>query len=71
MLLATHLKQFLIALSISLAAAKAGAQNAALPPPPAPLALPKPGPETNAPYALTAILPGGVVYRPRYLFDGV
>jgi endo-1,4-beta-xylanase len=33
----------------------------ALPPLPAPLAVPKPGPATDAPYAPTALLPGGVV----------
>jgi len=32
-----------------------------LPPVPAPQAVPKPGPETDAPYAPTAILPGGTV----------
>jgi acetyl esterase/lipase len=37
------------------------AQKAPLPPLPAPLAVPKPGPATDAPYAPTAILPGGVV----------
>ncbi len=39
-------------------AAIAGAQ---MPPLPAPLAVPKPGPATGAPYAPTALLPGGVV----------
>jgi endo-1,4-beta-xylanase len=46
----------------------AGAQDAPhaatstiLPPLPAPLGLPKPGPATDAPYAPTPILPGGVV----------
>lgn len=61
MLLAAHRKRFAIALFISFTAAKASAQTAALPPPPAPLAVPTPGPQTNAPYAPTAILPGGVV----------
>ena len=37
------------------------APRAALPSLPAPLSLPKPGPETDAPYAPQAILPGGVV----------
>ena len=37
------------------------AQKAPLPPLPAPLAIPKPGPATDAPYAPTSILPGGVV----------
>ena len=60
-LIATYRKGFAFALFILLAVANAGAQNAALSPPPAPLAIPRPGPETNAPYAPTAILPGGVV----------
>jgi acetyl esterase/lipase len=55
----------------ALAAAALSAQTA-LPPPPAPLAVPAPGPATDAPYAPTAILPGGIVmplYPPgsRYL----
>src|SRR5579871_5770837 len=37
------------------------AQKAPLPPLPAPLAVPAPGPATDAPYAPTSILPGGVV----------
>lgn len=37
------------------------AQKTALPPLSAPLAVPKPGPATDAPYAPTSILPGGVV----------
>jgi len=37
------------------------AQKAPLPPLPAPLAGPAPGPATDAPYAPTSILPGGVV----------
>lgn len=37
-----------------------GAQNQ-LPPLPAPLDVPKPGPQTDAPYAPQSILPGGVV----------
>lgn len=48
----------------ALAAAGAAAQppqHAPLPPPPAPQAVPKPGPATDAPYAPTPILPGGVV----------
>jgi acetyl esterase/lipase len=58
-------------LFLLLAAANAGAQNSPgmgsgspksrLPPPPAPQSVPKPGPKTDAPYAPTAILPGGVV----------
>src|SRR5437868_14954399 len=60
-LLAPHRKGLAFVAFISFAAANPGAQNAALPPPPAPLALPKPGPQTSAPYAPTAILPGGVV----------
>jgi acetyl esterase/lipase len=43
------------------ALASAQAPRAALAPLPAPLAVPKPGPVTDAPYAPTAILPGGVV----------
>jgi acetyl esterase/lipase len=43
-----------------LAAIHAGAQTK-LPAPPAPLAVPAPGPETDGPYAPTAILPGGEV----------
>jgi acetyl esterase/lipase len=42
-------------------AVTATAQKAPLPPLPAPLAVPKPGPATDAPYAPTSILPGGVV----------
>jgi endo-1,4-beta-xylanase len=37
------------------------AQRAPLPPAPAPQAIPKPGPETDQPYAPQAILPGGIV----------
>jgi acetyl esterase/lipase len=51
-----------------IAALTAGAQesphaaaSATLPPLPAPLGVPKPGPSTDAPYAPTPILPGGVV----------
>jgi acetyl esterase/lipase len=44
----------------ALAGAVLSAQTA-LPPPPAPLAVPAPGPATDAPYAPTAILPGGIV----------
>ena len=44
-----------------LLAAAACAQNAPLPPLPAPQSVPKPGPVTDAPYAPTPILPGGVV----------
>jgi dienelactone hydrolase len=45
-----------------LSATTAFAQTrAALPPLPAPLSVPAPGPMTNAPYAPTSILPGGVV----------
>src|SRR5580704_12485495 len=67
------MKQLSIGLLLALSA---GAQNAAprvpLPPLPAPLDVPKPGPATDAPYAPTSILPGGVVvtlYPPgsRYL----
>ena len=36
-------------------------QRALLPPVPAPQAIPKPGPETDSPYAPQAILPGGTV----------
>src|SRR5580658_9501893 len=56
------MKQLSIGLLLALSAS---AQNAAprtpLPPLPAPLDVPKPGPATDAPYAPTAILPGGVV----------
>ena len=46
-----------------LTAAPVAAQNGAakLPPPPAPLDIPKPGPQTNQPYAPQAILQGGIV----------
>jgi acetyl esterase/lipase len=44
----------------ALAAAALSAQTA-LPPPPAPQAVPAPGPATDAPYAPTTILPGGIV----------
>jgi len=44
-----------------LSAASALAQKAVLPPLPAPQDVPKPGPATDAPYAPTAILPGGIV----------
>lgn len=47
-----------------LTVATASAQNtprATLPPLPAPQSIPKPGPVTDAPYAPTPILPGGVV----------
>jgi endo-1,4-beta-xylanase len=37
------------------------AERATLPPVPAPQAVPKPGPETDQPYAPQAILPGGIV----------
>lgn len=37
------------------------ATHAAPPPPPAPLSVPKPGPQTDSPYAPTPILQGGVV----------
>jgi acetyl esterase/lipase len=55
----------------ALAAAALSAQTA-LPPPPTPQAVPAPGPATDAPYAPTTILPGGIVmplYPPgsRYL----
>src|SRR5689334_3589495 len=49
---------------LALLATVAAAQNTprvTLPALPAPLAVPKPGPVTDAPYAPTAILPGGVV----------
>ena len=36
-------------------------QRAALPPVPPPMSIPVPGPQTNAPYAPQAILPGGIV----------
>ncbi len=62
---------FFLLLSTALAALTAEAQNAAqagtaaggagLAPLPAPLDVPKPGPVTDAPYAPTPILPGGVV----------
>jgi acetyl esterase/lipase len=45
----------------ALAAANAQSTHAALPPLPAPLSVPAPGPQTDAPYAPTAILPGGIV----------
>jgi acetyl esterase/lipase len=58
-------------LCLALAVMAAGAQNnpphatdvphVALPPTPAPLGVPKPGPATDAPYAPTPILQGGVV----------
>ena len=50
-------------LLLTLVASVGLAQNSAraLPPLPAPLALPAPGPVTGAPYAPTAILPGGVI----------
>jgi acetyl esterase/lipase len=59
-------------LFLSALAAEALSAQTALPPPPAPLAVPAPGPATDAPYAPTAILPGGIVmplYPPgsRYL----
>jgi acetyl esterase/lipase len=52
-----------ICLTLLLMPALAIAQTprAPLAPLPAPLAVPKPGPATDAPYAPTAILPGGVV----------
>ena len=60
------MKKIVIASSLLLAglAGIAVAQNTprpSLPPLPAPLAVPKPGPATDAPYAPTALLPGGVV----------
>jgi acetyl esterase/lipase len=48
-------------LIMALAVSAASAQKIPLPPLPAPLAVPKPGPATDAPYAPTSILPGGVV----------
>jgi endo-1,4-beta-xylanase len=51
----------LLLLGAGLAAQNVSETRAALPPPPAPLSVPQPGPETNAAYAPTAILPGGVV----------
>jgi acetyl esterase/lipase len=48
-----------IILLIALAALALSAQK--LPPLPAPLEIPKPGPTTDAPYAPTPILPGGIV----------
>jgi acetyl esterase/lipase len=49
---------FLTALAPALVNAQTTPQSAPLP---APLAVPAPGPKTDAPYAPTAILPGGVV----------
>ena len=49
-----------IALALTALAAQE-APRAAPPPLPSPLSLPKPGPATDAPYALQAILPGVVV----------
>jgi endo-1,4-beta-xylanase len=46
--------------ALALSAFSAAAQTA-LPALPAPLSIPKPGPASDAPYAPTAILPGGVV----------
>jgi len=55
----------LLALAAAVFSQNASAQNTApragLPPLPSPLAVPKPGPATDAPYAPTALLPGGVV----------
>src|SRR5271165_1408196 len=49
------------ALFVSTVAATNAAAQAALPPLPAPLDVPKPGPQTETPYAPRPILPGGVV----------
>jgi acetyl esterase/lipase len=54
------MKTALLLLS-ALAVANAQSTHAALPPPPAPLSVPAPGPQTDAPYVPTAILPGGIV----------
>ena len=51
----------LLLLTIACAIGTAASSGRTLPPLPAPQAVPKPGPETNAPYAPTAILPGGIV----------
>ena len=50
-----------ISLLFTLFSLTAFAQKAVLPPLPAPQDIPKPGPKTDAPYAPTAILPGGIV----------
>jgi acetyl esterase/lipase len=55
------MKTALILLSALAAAANAQSTHAALPPLPAPLSVPAPGPQTDASYAPTAILPGGIV----------
>ncbi|HEY1947300.1 MAG TPA: alpha/beta hydrolase fold domain-containing protein [Bryobacteraceae bacterium] len=55
------MKTALLLLSALAAAANAQNTRAALPPLPAPLRVPAPGPQTDAPYAPTAILPGGIV----------
>lgn len=49
------------AVLISMITATAAFAQNALAPLPAPLSVPKPGPATDAPYAPTSILPGGVV----------
>src|ERR1700759_3605726 len=59
-------------LFLSVLAGSVLSAQTALPPPPAPQAVPAPGPATDAPYAPTTILPGGIVmplYPPgsRYL----
>jgi acetyl esterase/lipase len=55
------MKTALLLLSVLAAAADAQNTHAALPPLPTPLSVPAPGPQTDAPYAPTAILPGGIV----------
>ncbi len=55
------MKQATLPLLLAMAVSTASAQKTPLPPLPAPLAVPKPGPATEAPYAPTSILPGGVV----------
>jgi endo-1,4-beta-xylanase len=56
------MKQLSIGLFLALSAsAQNAAPRAPLPALPAPLDIPKPGPATDAPYAPTALLPGGVV----------
>jgi acetyl esterase/lipase len=77
MIMRRERSRFAFVLLFLLAVANAGAQNVSqaasdirrttLMPPPVPLAVPKPGPATDAPYAPTAILAGGVVmpiYQP-------
>ncbi len=49
------------AIFAAIAVQNAAAQHAPLPPIPAPMNVPKPGPQTDAPYAPQPILPGGIV----------